>query len=144
MAFKYRMNIVIVLWVRILSLSWALEEISCIRNCSLCLDTLHFSGILCPYGEIRFRRCYLFWILFTCVFSEFLSGSINQTSSSWMSWRILWSTCNSIPFGSSSLCHFNLFRLFLTSPQHQLLLMFFCSILNACNVSKSWQVVHWG
>ena len=61
-----------------------------------CLVTLYYSGISFPCNDF---------------FTEFLSGSINRTSSSWIWWRVLWRTYSGVAFGSS-VCPFNLFSFF--------------------------------
>ena len=105
------------MWKRIISSPWALG--SYITNGSPHLVTSYSSGISTPCNEIGLGDWRSFWILFTCFFDEFFSGSINRTCSSWISRIGLHSTWDGVAFGSSSVCCFNLFRVFLTSLQHQ-------------------------
>lgn len=80
----------------------------------------------------------LFWTLFTLLSNEFLSV---RTSSSWISWNILWGICNHVGFGSSSMGYFTLFRIFLTSPLTSVLC--WCFPVPSCVMvilSKSWLV----
>lgn len=61
-----------------------------------CLVTLYYSEISFPCNDF---------------FTEFLSGSISRTSSSWIWWRVPWRTYSGVAFGSS-VCPFNLFSFF--------------------------------
>lgn len=117
---------------------WALELY--VRNGSLCLFTLYSSGILILCNEVGFGGQCLFWILLSCLFHGYVSGSVNGTSS-WISWWVLPSTYNVIAFGFSSACHFNLFRVFLTSSSA---LCWCCPVppWMIVMLSKFWWAVH--
>lgn len=100
--------------------------------------------LLCNFNSMQkfgFGGQCLFWILFTCLLNEFLFGSKYWTSSSLIPWRVLWSTCDGIVFGSN--CCFNLFRVFLTSLSTSLLCWCFSAPSWMIRLFKSWPVVHW-
>ena len=84
--------------INVLMLSWAPEL--CIRNSSPHVVTLCTSDISISSNEVGFGDWHLLWILFTCLFNEFICGSINKTSSLLMSWRLLQNTRDDVLFHS--------------------------------------------